>query len=116
MANPKIFVLNGPNLNMLGKREPEVYGSHTLEQINQELAEAAAPLGLDLEFFQSNHEGALVDRIQEIFDLDPAGIIINPGALYRATIHTVALLDLKTDRLAFFQIDTDEEVPVCTTE
>lgn len=90
MVNPKIFVLNGPNLNMLGKREPEVYGSHTLEQINQELADAAAPLGLDLAFFQSNHEGALVDKIQEIFDLDPAGIIINPGAL---THTSVALRD-----------------------
>lgn len=87
---PTIFVLNGPNLNMLGKREPEVYGSHTLEQINRELEASAKPLGISLSFFQSNHEGALVDKIHEIFERDPAGIIINPGAF---THTSVALRD-----------------------
>ncbi len=86
----RIHVINGPNLNMLGKREPEVYGSLTLEQINTELENAARNLGLDLAFFQSNHEGALVDYIQAIFEQDPAGVIINPGAL---THTSVALRD-----------------------
>ena len=88
--SPHIFVINGPNLNMLGKREPEVYGAKTLDEINRELAATAAQLGMGISFFQSNHEGLLVDQIQEIFDKEPAGIIINPGAL---THTSVALRD-----------------------
>ena len=87
---PDIFVINGPNLNMLGKREPGIYGSHTLEQINRELKTAAEPLGLSLYFFQSNHEGDLVDRIHQMVDQAPAGVIINPGGL---THTSVALRD-----------------------
>ena len=83
---PDIFVLNGPNLNMLGKREPDIYGSHTLEQINRELTAAAETLGLSLYFFQSNHEGALVDHIHRMVDKPPAGVIINPGGLTHTSI------------------------------
>ena len=88
--SPHIFVINGPNLNMLGKREPEVYGAKTLDEINRDLADTAAALGLTVSFFQSNHEGLLVDHIQEIFEQNPAGVIINPGAL---THTSVALRD-----------------------
>ena len=85
-----MYVINGPNLNMLGKREPEVYGSLGLDEINQGLAIAAKDLGLELIFFQSNHEGLILDRLHEIFEENPGGIIINPGAL---THTSVALRD-----------------------
>jgi len=89
-AKPRVYVINGPNLNMLGKREPSVYGFLGLEEINRGLVAASKDLGLDIFFFQSNHEGGLLDRIHEIFDENPAGIIINPGAL---THTSVALRD-----------------------
>jgi len=82
----KIQVINGPNLNMLGKREPDIYGSFTLDQINTDLAQQAISLGLDLYFFQSNHEGAIVDKVHENFDKNIDGIIINPGALTHTSI------------------------------
>ncbi len=75
---------------MLGKREPEVYGSLGLDEINRELAIVAKDLGLELIFFQSNHEGVILDWLHEIFEENPAGIIINPGAL---THTSVALRD-----------------------
>jgi len=81
-----VYVINGPNLNMLGKREPEVYGSLSLEEINRQLDTAANGLGLELIFFQSNHEGLIIDRIHEIFEENPAGIIINPGALTHTSV------------------------------
>ncbi len=86
----KIQVINGPNLNMLGKREPEIYGSLTLDQINKNLAREASKLGVDLVFFQSNHEGAIVDKIHEMFEEHIDGIMINPGAF---THTSVALRD-----------------------
>jgi len=87
---PGIHVINGPNLNMLGKREPEVYGSLSLEQINQGIESLAKELNLDITFFQSNHEGGLLDHIHAIFEQSPAGVIINPGAF---THTSVALRD-----------------------
>ena len=86
----KIQVINGPNLNMLGKREPLIYGSYTLDQINKGLEKKALSLGVELDFFQSNHEGAIIDKIHNIFNGDIRGIIINPGAL---THTSVALRD-----------------------
>ena len=84
--NPRVYVINGPNLNMLGKREPEVYGSLSLDEINRQLDTTAKGLGLDLIFFQSNHEGLIIDRIHEVFEENPAGIIINPGALTHTSV------------------------------
>ncbi len=75
---------------MLGKREPEIYGSLGLDEINQGLDAAARDLDLELAFFQSNHEGVILDRLHKIFEENPAGIIINPGAL---THTSVALRD-----------------------
>ncbi len=82
----KIQIINGPNLNMLGKREPEIYGSFSLDHINAGLAQNAKPLGLELDFFQSNNEGAIIDRIHENFNANIDGIIINPGAFTHTSI------------------------------
>jgi 3-dehydroquinate dehydratase-2 len=90
MSPKKVCVINGPNLNMLGKREPDVYGAITLEEINKGLSSKAALLGLDLGFFQSNHEGAIVDKIHQLFEAGTHGVIINPAAL---THTSVALRD-----------------------
>ena len=76
----KILILNGPNLNMLGKREQAYYGVKTLDDIAELVAERARQLDVDAEFYQSNHEGALVDYLQRLTP-DVAGIIINAGAL-----------------------------------
>ncbi|MFC5403957.1 type II 3-dehydroquinate dehydratase [Cohnella soli] len=75
-----ILVLNGPNLNMLGIREPGVYGASTLADIEARLAEYGKELGVSLSFFQSNHEGALLDEIHAAYGKHD-GILINPGAL-----------------------------------
>ncbi len=82
----RVHVINGPNLNMLGKREPEIYGHLSLDDINQGLESLAVDLGLELSFFQSNHEGGLLDHIHTIFEQDPAGVIINPGAFTHTSI------------------------------
>jgi 3-dehydroquinate dehydratase-2 len=85
----KLLVIHGPNLNALGRRQPEIYGNTTLAQIDDALRERAAAAGAALLSFQSNHEGALIDFIQaEGWDAD--GIIINPGAL---THYGLALRD-----------------------
>ena len=85
----KILVLNGPNLNMLGIREPGIYGSETYRDLLEKIAVHAQTRGVSVDFFQSNHEGALVDRIQEAYG-NTDGIVINPGAY---THTSIALLD-----------------------
>lgn len=75
-----ILVINGPNLNMLGVREPNVYGAVTLAEIEARLKELGATLGAELHFFQSNHEGAILDEIHAAYGRHD-GIVINPGAL-----------------------------------
>lgn len=82
----KILVLNGPNLNMLGIREPDVYGSETLEQIMDRLVAHATPLDVELVCRQSNVEGELVAYIQEAWQLSYNGIIINPAAYTHTSI------------------------------
>jgi len=85
-----ILVLNGPNLNLLGTREPQIYGADTLPQIEAELTQIAANAGMKLQALQSNHEGALIDRIHAARTDGTRFIIINPGGL---THTSVALRD-----------------------
>jgi 3-dehydroquinate dehydratase-2 len=80
-----IFVLNGPNLNMLGKREPGIYGGKTLDMIADDCRAAGKTLGVDIDFRQTNHEGQLVDWIQEAGE-KAAAIVINPGAYTHTSI------------------------------
>lgn len=86
---PKVCVINGPNLNRLGKRQPEVYGTTTLADVEDLLAREAASLGIEVDFFQSNHEGELLDRVHRAAD-EGAAVIINPGGF---THTSVALRD-----------------------
>ena len=81
-----ILVLHGPNLNLLGMREPDIYGRETLDEIDARLKQAAADAGAELHNFQSNHEGALVDRIQAASEEGCDFIIINPGAYTHTSI------------------------------
>lgn len=90
--NNRLLLVNGPNLNLLGTREPEVYGSDTLDDVFRRSREVAEELGFDLRAYQSNHEGALVDVIHEA-KADCDGIVINPGAF---THTSIALRDALT--------------------
>lgn len=80
-----VFVLNGPNLNMLGKREPGIYGGKTLDDIGADCRKAGGEMGIEVDFRQSNHEGVLVDWIQEAGS-KAVGLIINPGAYSHTSI------------------------------
>ncbi|HPB65973.1 MAG TPA: type II 3-dehydroquinate dehydratase [Spirochaetales bacterium] len=84
-----ISVINGPNLNMLGEREPQVYGSETLDDLNSALGRAARDRGVDVEFFQSNSEGSLIDRLHECSRRSD-GVILNAGAY---THYSIAIRD-----------------------
>ncbi len=86
---PTIFILNGPNLNLLGRRQPEIYGRDTLDDVARDCAVVGAESGLQTRLMQSNWEGQIIDWIHEARD-QAAGIIINPGAL---THTSVAVLD-----------------------
>jgi 3-dehydroquinate dehydratase-2 len=86
MQKKRILILNGPNLNLLGIREPHIYGNTTLKDLENQLNIDAERLGVELIFYQSNHEGNLIDKIQEHFQNSYDGIIINPGGLTHSSI------------------------------
>ena len=91
----KILMINGPNLNILGKRDPQKYGMVTLLEINEKLIRLANELNCGLEFFQSNHEGAIIDFLQKESSRKADGVLVNPGALIRyAFCFRQALVDL----------------------
>ncbi|MBQ2720859.1 MAG: 3-dehydroquinate dehydratase, partial [Clostridia bacterium] len=81
----KILVINGPNINMLGIREPEIYGSKTYEDLVELIKKEAESLGVEVKFFQSNHEGAIVDEIQQAYGKFD-GIVINPAAYTHTSV------------------------------
>jgi len=81
----KLLVINGPNLNLLGIREPKIYGTRTLSELEGALREYCMKQGVAVDFFQSNHEGAIVDRIQEAYG-NCGGIVINPAAYTHTSI------------------------------
>jgi 3-dehydroquinate dehydratase II len=82
---PLVYVLNGSNLNMLGKREPHLYGTTTLAQVKERTEALTAELGLECDFRQTNHEGVMVDWLQEAFEKD-AAVVINPAGFSFASI------------------------------
>ena len=97
----KILIINGPNLNNLGKRDPALYGAGTLADIEKRVAVLAEELGVEVAFFQSNHEGSIVDFIQESTP-SADGVAINPGAL---THYGVSLRDaLQDSKLPFVEV------------
>lgn len=89
----RIVIINGPNLDRLGLREPEIYGDQTLTDLENLLTEEAKSLGVEVQFYQSNHEGFIIDEIGEYADSEVFGLIINPGAL---THTSLALRDALT--------------------
>ena len=80
-----VFVLNGPNLNLLGTREPEVYGSNTLDDIAERMEDAATRAHVEIDFRQSNHEGHLIDWLQEAHEEGAHAVILNPAGLTPCT-------------------------------
>ena len=89
----RICIINGPNLDRLGKREPSIYGDQTLTDLENLLTEEAEELEIGVQFYQSNHEGFIIDKIGELTDSEIFGLIINPGAL---THTSLALRDALT--------------------
>lgn len=111
-SNKTIFVINGPNLNLLGKREPEIYGTENLEEINLKISNKAKKLGLEVICKQSNHEGEIISFIHEAFEQKIGGLIINPGAYTHTSIairDAIAATKLKTIEVHLSNIHAREE-------
>lgn len=121
-GQPVVVVLHGPNLNLLGSREPTVYGHTTLQEIDQGLVARGQELGLDVQTFQSNHEGALIDRIQQARG-QAQGLIINAGGLTHTSVSlrdAIAAVALPTIEVHLSNLYAREEfrhhsflAPVC---
>lgn len=121
----RVLLINGPNLNLLGTREPQIYGSTTLADVISTAESQSKSLGVTLESFQSNHEGAIVDRIQEAAGFGPNGdrnkegkvsaIIINPGAYTHTSVAYVGPFSFTFDfiYLSIISCGTPYSVPVC---
>lgn len=100
-GNLRVLLLNGPNLNLLGQREPDVYGTMTFEELNKRVRDYAKEIGIELKLLQSNHEGVLIDAIHDAADWADA-IVINPGAY---THYSYAIADaLKAVRLPAIEV------------
>lgn len=119
----KVLVIHGPNINMLGKREPDLYGNVTMEEINKSLTEDAKKANLEIEFFQSNIEGEIVDAIQRASETQLNGILINPAAYTHTSVairDAIAAANLPTVEVHISNIHKREEfrhksltAPVC---
>ena len=108
----KILVMHGPNLNMLGTREPEIYGSTTMQDINDMLAEQAKAEGVETEFYQSNYEGGLIDEIQQAKAKGVDFIILNAGAFTHYSIalrDAIASVDVPVIEVHISNVHTREE-------
>ena len=108
----KILVVNGPNLNMLGKRDPKIYSSQTYDDLLKMIGDKALELGAQVEVFQSNHEGAIIDRLQDAMEDGTEGLVINPGAFthYSYAIHdALEILSFPKIEIHISDINTREE-------
>ncbi|ADL42196.1 3-dehydroquinate dehydratase, type II [Caldicellulosiruptor obsidiansis OB47] len=120
----KVLVINGPNLNLLGIREKNIYGSVSYEDVLKSISQKAQELGFEVEFFQSNHEGSIIDKIHSAYNEKVDAIIINPGAFthYSYAIHdAIKAVNIPTIEVHISNIHAREEfrhksviAPACT--
>lgn len=107
----KILVINGPNINMLGIREPNIYGRETYEDLLKKIQNHADDVGAEVEFFQSNHEGDIVDKIQQAYG-NTDGIVINPGAYTHTSVaipDAVKAVGIPTVEVHISDVDSRED-------